>query len=74
VEHPLAGISVFTASPTDFIGFLWKYRTTISETGVLEDYRTIVAAERPPGYVVLRYAYTVYHDWNTQGYTVTFDE
>jgi hypothetical protein len=74
INHPLTELFSFTPHPVVFVGFLWRYRITINQTGVLEDYRLITRLNHPPGNTALRYAFTVFYDWDAEGYTVSINE
>jgi len=53
---------------------LWRYRILINQDGILEDYRIIARTTDLPIVTALQHAFTVYYDWNSQGYTVSIDE
>jgi len=57
-----------------FAGHLWRYRILINQEGILEDYRIIARTTELPIVAVLQHAFTVYYDWNAQGYTVSIDK
>ena len=59
-----------TPEPAVFVGFLWKYKVYINENGVLEEYRVIVADSQGPN---LAKAFTVFHTWEGNGFTVDID-
>ena len=42
IEHPLSELTTLAPDPIIFTGFLWKYRTSINQEGILEDYQNIV--------------------------------
>jgi len=60
--------------PAVFAGHLWRYRITINQDGILEDYRIIARTTDLPIVAALQHAFTVYYDWNARGYTVALDE
>jgi len=74
INHSITDLHEITPSPAIFAGHLWRYRILINQEGILEDYQIIARTTDLPIVAALQHAFTVYYDWNTQGYTVSIDE
>ena len=72
-ELPIRLAQDITTSALHFQNLLWKNRTTISSTGIVEEYSWIrrQARNNSIDQAILRPAYTVTYPWNTEGWTVT---
>jgi hypothetical protein len=71
IDHPLTDIFCICLHPIVFAGFLWKYRTTITHEGILEDYRIITAHTDNSDSVLLKRAYTTFYSWSKYSYTTS---
>jgi len=74
INHSITELHEITPAPAIFSGHLWRYRILINLEGILEDYRIIARTTDLPIVAALQHAFTVYYDWNAQGYTVSIDE
>ena len=74
INHSITDLHKITPTPVVFAGHLWRYRITINQDGILEDYRIIAQTTSLPIHATLQNAFTVYYDWNTIGYTISLDE
>jgi len=74
INHLVIELHSITPYPVVFAGYLWRYRITINQTGVLEDYCVIVRTTSLPVHTALQHTFTVYYDWNNTGLTISFDE
>ena len=72
IEHPLSELTTLAPDPIIFAGFLWKYRTSINQEGILEDYQNIVQTETVPQVPRLNKGYTVFYGWTDNTYSITF--
>ena len=72
VQHPFSDIFTFSPHPNIFAGFVWKYRTSITHNGILEDYRVITPTQQVADVVQLVRTYLVYHSWHENSVTVSF--
>jgi hypothetical protein len=61
IDHPLTNIFCICPHPIVFASFLWKYRTTITHEGILEDYCMITAHTNNSDSVLLKRAYTMFY-------------
>jgi hypothetical protein len=71
IDHPLTDIFRICPHPIVFAGFLWKYRTTITNEGILEDYRVITTHTDNSDSVLLKRAYTMFYSWSEYSYTTS---
>jgi hypothetical protein len=71
IDHPLMDIFRICLHPIVFAGFLWKYRTTITSEGILEDYQVITAHTDNLDSVLLKRAYTMFYSWSEYSYTTS---
>ena len=72
VQHPFTDIFTFSPHPNIFAGFVWKYRTSITHNGILEDYRVITLTQQVTNVVQLVRTYQVYHSWHEDSVTISF--
>jgi hypothetical protein len=70
ITHSLIELTILTPEPAVFVRFLWKYKVYINENGVLEDYHMIIADSQG---LNLAKAFTVFHTWKGNGFTVDID-
>jgi hypothetical protein len=70
--HPLHETQRFSSSPLNFTGLLWKYRVTVTSSGILEEYRRITRLNRTDAVdrAILGRAYTIYIPWNADSWSV----
>jgi hypothetical protein len=71
VDHPLTDIFHICPYPIVFASFLWKYRTTITYKGILEDYHMITAHTDNSDSVLLKRVYTMFYSWSEYSYTTS---
>ena len=71
IEHLLSELTDLTPDPIVFTGYLWKYRTTVNNDGILEDYQIINRTDSRPQTAQLNRAYTVFYGWHDNSYTVS---
>jgi len=71
IEHLLSELTELCPDPIIFSGYLWKYRTSINNDGILEDYRIIQRTETCPQTARLNRAYTVFYGWHDNSYTIS---
>ena len=71
IEHLLSELTDLTPDPIIFTRYLWKYRTSINNDSILEDYRLIQRTDSCPQTAWLNKAYTVYYGWHDNSYTVS---
>jgi len=71
IEHLLSELTKLCPDPIIFSRYLWKYRTSINNDGILEDYRIIQQTETHPQTARLNRAYTVFYGWHDNSYTVS---
>jgi hypothetical protein len=71
IDHPLTDIFRICPHPIVFAGFLWRYRTTITNKGILEDYRVITTHTDNSDLVLLKRAYTTFYSWSEYSYTTS---
>ena len=71
IEHLLSELNELTSDPIVFARYLWRYRTTINQSSILEDYQAIIRSSRRPQVAKLVRAYTVFYDWNENSFTVS---
>jgi hypothetical protein len=71
IDHPLTDIFRICLHPIVFAGFLWRYRTTIINKGILEDYQVITAHTDNSDSVLLKGAYTTFYSWSEYSYTIS---
>jgi hypothetical protein len=71
IDHPLTDIFRICPHPIVFAGFLWKYRTTITSEGILEDYRVITAHTDNSDSVLLKRAFSTFYSWSEYSYTTS---
>jgi len=48
IEHPLSELTYLTPNPIIFAEFLWKYHTSVTSEGILEDYQVITRLDTVP--------------------------
>ena len=72
IEHPLMELTTLALDPIIFTGFLWKYHTSITQEGILEDYQAIIRAETILAVPHLNKGYTVFYRWTENTYSVAF--
>jgi len=70
IDHLFMDLFKVTPHPIVFNGFLWKYRTTITNYGILEDYR-LIDSEHTTESTCLSKQCTVFYSWEGSSYTVT---
>jgi len=70
ITHSLMELSILAPQPAVFVGFLWKYKVFVNESGVLEDYRVIITDSQGAN---LAKAFTVFHTWEANSFTVDID-
>jgi len=70
IDHLFMDLFKVTPHPIMFNGFLWKYQTTITNEGILEDYR-LIDLEHPTESTCLSKQCTVFYSWEGNSYTVT---
>jgi len=70
ISHPLTELQTITPHIGAFNKFFWKYRTSITINGILEDYRGIThhSDTRTPCLVKVC---TIFYSWDNPSYTVT---
>jgi len=71
IEHLLSELTDLCPDPIIFSGYLWKYRTSVNNNGILEDYRIIQQTETRPQTAQLNKAYTIFYGWHDNSYTVS---
>jgi len=71
IEHLLSELTELCPDPIIFSGYLWKYRTSINNDGILEDYQIIQWTETCPQTAQLNRAYTIFYSWHNNSYTVS---
>jgi hypothetical protein len=71
IDHPLTDIFHICPHPIVFAGFLWRYRITITNEGILEDYRVITTHTDNSDSVLLKKAYTTFYSWSENSYTTS---
>ena len=72
IEHPLSELTRLAPNPIIFSGFLWKYRTSVTSEGILEDYRVIDRSDTIPAVPRLLKGYTVFYRWTETSYSIAF--
>jgi hypothetical protein len=70
IDHLFTDLFKVTPHPIIFNGFLWKYRTSITNEGILEDYR-LIDSEHSTESTRLTKQCTVFYSWEGNSYTVT---
>jgi len=70
IDHLFTDLFKVTPHPIVFNGFLWKYRTSITNEGILEDYR-LIDSEHSTESTRLSKQCTVFYSWEGNSYTVT---
>jgi hypothetical protein len=70
IDHPLTDIFHICPHPIVFAGFLWRYRITITNEGILEDYRVITTHTDNSDSVLLKKVYTMFYSWSEYSYTI----
>jgi hypothetical protein len=70
ITHSLMELSILTPEPAVFVGFVWKYKVYINKNRVLEDYRVIITDSQGAN---LAKAFTVFHMWEGNSFTVDID-
>jgi len=70
IDHLFTDLFKVTPHPIIFNGFLWKYRTSITNEGILEDYR-LIDSEHSTESTRLSKQCTVFYSWEGNSYTVT---
>ena len=70
INHLFTDLFKVTPHPIVFNGFLWKYRTSITNEGILEDYRLIDSEHSTESTHLLKQC-TVFYSWEGNSYTVT---
>jgi len=70
IDHLLTDLFKVTPHPIIFNGFLWKYWTSITNEGILEDYR-LIDLEHSTESTYLSKQCTVFYSWEGHSYTVT---
>jgi len=70
IDHLFTDLFKVTPHPIVFNGFLWKYRTSITNKGILEDYR-LIDSEHSTKSTRLTKQCTVFYSWEGNSYTVT---
>jgi len=70
IDHPFTEFRNFTPHPVVFKGFLWKYRTTVTSTGILEDYRKVYIDTTTRASHLIK-AFTLFTGWDDLSYTIT---
>ena len=70
--HPLTETRQFTSSTLNFENLLWKSRTLVTPSQVVEEYQWIRRLQRThrPDKAYLEPAYKVTYAWNQEGWTV----
>ena len=71
IDHQLTDIFSFAPHPIIFVDFLWKYRTSITRDGILEDYHRIWSGTENTETVRLIRAYSVFYGWDNDSFTIT---
>jgi len=71
IEHLLLELTKLCPDPIIFLGYLWKYRTSINNNGILEDYWIIQQTETCPQTARLNKAYTIFYSWHDNSYTIS---
>src|SRR5947208_4029863 len=71
ITHPIADLFHFCPHPNTFVGFLWRYRITITHEGVLEDYRIITTATGQTSSTFLKRQFTIFYSWTDYSYTTS---
>jgi len=72
IEHPLSELTHLIPDPIIFAGFLWKYRTSVTSKGILEDYQVIARSDTIPAVPRLLKGYTVFYGWTENTYSIAF--
>jgi len=70
IDHLFTDLFKVTPHPIIFNGFLWKYQTSITNEGILEDYR-LIDSEHTTESTRLSKQCTVFYSWEGNSYTVT---
>jgi hypothetical protein len=70
ITYTFTELHLLTASPTVFIGFLWRYKIYINQNGILEDYQVIIANNQGTR---LEKQFTMFHSWERRGFSVDID-
>jgi len=70
INHLFTDLFKVTPHPIVFNGFLWKYQTSITNEGILEDYRLIDSEHSTESTRLLKQC-TVFYSWEGNSYTVT---
>ena len=70
INHLFTDLFKVTPHPIMFNGFLWKYWTSITNEGILEDYRLIDSEHSTKSTCLLKQC-TVFYSWEGNSYTVT---
>jgi len=71
IEHLLSELTKLCPDPIIFLGYLWKYHTSINNNGILEDYQIIQQTETHPQTAQLNQAYTIFYGWHDNSYTMS---
>jgi hypothetical protein len=73
LNHPLVETRQITSSALNFENLLWKSRTVVLNSQVVEEYQWIrcLARTRHSDKAYLEPAYKVTYQWNQDGWTVT---
>jgi hypothetical protein len=71
IDHLLMDIFCICPHPIVFAGFLWRYRTTITSEGILEDYWVVTTHTDSSDSVLLKRAYTMFYSWSEYSYTTS---
>ena len=72
-NHPINHAREITTSLLNFQGLLWKARTVLSSSGIIEEYHYIRRITRPnrPDKPTLEPTYTVVYPWGAHGWNVS---
>jgi len=70
IDHLFMDLFKVTPHPIMCNGFLWKYRTSITNEGILEDYR-LIDSDHPTKSTHLSKQCTIFYSWEGNSYTVT---
>ena len=71
IDHQLTDIFSFAPHPIIFVDFIWKYCTSITRDGILEDYRRIWSGTENTESIRLIRAYSVFYSWDNDSFTIT---
>ena len=61
----------FAPHPIIFVDFIWKYRTSITRNGILEEYCHIWSGTENTESIRLIKAYSVFYSWDNDSFTIT---